>query len=111
MELYDQIRKIAFVFFVVLGLGHFLAGLFFVNGYSPELSLTTNRVLFIPFVISAYTFGFAHLKYRLIEYGANPHWLTPAAISLGTVIFLTLLIVEIFIPDGAHPLLSTMTSL
>ena len=104
MELIDQLRKVSFFFFVSLGIGHFIAGLLYINGYAVTTSGLVNRILFIPFSVAAFTYGVANLKYRLLEYGKNPSWLTIAAASIGIVAFIGLLLVELFVPDSSTPL-------
>lgn len=104
MELIDQLRKVSFLFFVSLGIGHFIAGLLYVNGYAPNTSGLVNRILFIPFAIAAFTYGVANLKYRLLEFGKNPSWFTIASVSIGIVGFIGLLLVELFVPDSPTPL-------
>ena len=69
MEVFDQIRRISFVFFIIVGLAHFVSGLMFVNGYGVPGSGLVNRVLFIPFIIATLSYGLSNLKYNLSEYG------------------------------------------
>ena len=106
MELYDYLRKIAFVFFVILGLGHFLSGLFYVNGYYVVQSGMINRVTFIPFVLCAITYAFASIKYRLIALtNKDSKTLTYIMLASGILIFLGLLFIELFVLDSPTPLI------
>jgi hypothetical protein len=105
MELYDQMRKISFVFFVVLGIAHFWAGLFFVNGYGLPYSDIVNRVSFIPFVITAGIYVFSHLKCRLIEFNKDAKWVNYAAAGLGAAVFIGLLAIELLMVDSSCPLI------
>lgn len=104
MELLDQIRKISFVFFLILGLAHFLAGLMYINGYYVPVSGIINRVLFIPFVLAALTYGLSNLKYRMLELGKDSKVWNYTFIALGIVVFLALLAIELFIIDSPAPL-------
>ena len=104
MELYDQIRRISFVFFFLVGLGHFLAGLFFVNGYFAPESGMVNRVLFIPFVLATLTYAFSNLKYHLAELGKDAKWLNYTLIGSGVAVFLGLLVIELLVVDSVCPL-------
>lgn len=104
MELLDQIRKISFIFFLILGLAHFLAGLMYINGYYIPASGIVNRVFFIPFVLAAITYGFSNLKYRMLELGKDSKALTYTFIAFGIVIFLVLLAIELFVIDSPAPL-------
>ena len=108
MELYDQIRKISFVFFAVIGLAHFLAGLLFVNGYFTPTSGLVNRVLFIPFVVGTLTYALSNFKYHLLEYGKDSKIWNTAFITLGIIVFATLLAIELLVADSAHPLSPTI---
>lgn len=105
MELFDQIRKISFFFFLSIGLIHFLAGLFFVNGYLIPESGIVNRVLFIPFVVATLAYCMANIRYAFAEYGKQHAWLTYGLIGIGLLIFLVFLGVELFTMDSPTPLL------
>lgn len=111
MELADQIRKISFVFFIIVGLVHFLAGLFFVNGYLSPASGLVNRVSFIPFVLAAMAYGLANLKCHLLEYGKDSKAWNWAFLSLGVLVFLILVSIEFFVGDSACPLYSVPCTL
>ena len=105
MELYDQIRKIAFVFFVATGLAHFLSGLFFVNGYYAPSSGLVNRVLFIPFVLSTITYALSNIKCALMESGKDSKTLNYTFISLASAAFVILLAIELLAVDSPAPLI------
>lgn len=104
MELYDQIRKISFAFFIIVGLVHFLAGFFFINGYFAPESGLVNRVLFIPFVIATLTYGLSNFKYLLLEYGKDSKTWNYVFIGFGVAIFLILLSIELLVVDSPSPL-------
>lgn len=105
MELYDHIRKISFIFFAILGLAHFLAGLFFVNGYLHETAGLMNRILFIPFVIAALTYTMSNMKYHLVEYGRTGKAWDYTFAAFGIIIFIGLIMIEFLIVDSKTPLL------
>lgn len=105
MELYDQIRKVSFVFFFILGLAHFLAGLLFVNSYALPASGILNRVLFIPFVLSTLTFALSNFRYYLASFGKTSKKWDWSFIAIGIIVFLSLLAVELFITDLPSPLI------
>ncbi|MEK7523808.1 MAG: hypothetical protein AAB588_02135 [Patescibacteria group bacterium] len=107
MSLYDQIRRISFVFFIVTGLAHFVSGFLFMNGYFAPTSGLVNRVLFIPFVLAMLTYALSNLKFHLVEYGKDSKTWTIAFISLGGIIFLVLLGIELLVVDSACPLSPT----
>lgn len=106
MELFDQIRKISFIFFIIVGLVHFLAGFFFVNGYFAPESGLLNRVLFIPFVLATLTYGLSNFKYHLLEYGKDSKTWNYIFIGFGAAIFLILLSIELLVVDSPTPLLA-----
>jgi len=104
MELYDQIRKISFIFFMLIGLVHFLSGFFAINGYLPQYSGLANRVLFIPFVLAAMTYAFSNIKFYLAQYNKDSKASSIAVIAVGGAVFLGLLAIEIFVLDSTTPL-------
>lgn len=105
MELFDQIRKVSFIFFLAIGLAHFLAGLAYINGYFLPTSGLVNRILFIPFVLCALSYAFSTFKYHLMEYGKDAKWISYALIGVGVAVFLALLAVELLVPDSKNPLI------
>lgn len=104
MELFDHLRKISFLFFVIIGLTHFLSGLFYSNGYLIPESGLINRVLFIPFVVALMTYGFSNLKYHLLKTGNISKGIDYALIGVGLFVFLSLLALELLFPDSGCPL-------
>lgn len=107
MELFDQIRKISFSFFISIGLAHFLAGMLYVKGYFSPMSGLINRILFIPFVVCAMAFCFSNIKYRMLENNKDQKWLDYMLIGIGIIVFVALLLVEFFVIDSPTPLLPT----
>ncbi|MBI2453606.1 hypothetical protein HYV58_00315 [Candidatus Peregrinibacteria bacterium] len=105
MELFDHIRKISFGFFVAMGLAHFLAGFFFVNGYlSPESGLV-NRILFLPFVASGLVYALSNAKYHLCSYGKNSKAWDFLFLVFGITAFLLLLLIEFLVEDSKTTLI------
>ena len=104
MELFDQIRKMSFIFFIILGLAHFGAGLIYVNGYFIPTSGLINRVLFIPFVLATLTYGMSNIKYHLLEYGKDSKVLNYTFITIGIAVFVALLVIELLVVDSPRPL-------
>lgn len=104
MELYDHIRRISFVFFVIVGLAHFISGLLYINGHFAPGSALVNRVLFIPFVLVTLTYAWSNLKYHLLSYGKDSKAVTYGTISLGIALFLALISIEFFVADAPCPL-------
>ena len=104
MDLIDHIRKISFGFFAITGLVHFIAGLMYVNGYFAPESGLINRVSFIPFVIATVTYGLATAKHHLLEYGKDSKKWDWTFITLGGLVFLILLSIELLVIDSKNPL-------
>ncbi len=105
MELYDNIRKISFWFFVCIGLTHFVSGMMFVHNYLVPASGLVNRVTIIPFFVAAYSYFFAHFKCYLLENGNDKRWISNLLLSIGICIFVVMLGVEFLAPDDLTPLI------
>ena len=103
MELYDHLRKISFGFFVVIGLGHFIAGLMAVQGYYAKTSLLVNRALFIPFIVAALTYAFSNIRLHLLSAGKTAKTWDYAFLSIGIIVLVGLLAIEALLPDAANP--------
>lgn len=104
MELYDQIRRISFIFFTAVGLAHFTAGLLFINGYFAPTASLVNRVLYIPFVLSTLTYALSNLKCRLLEYGKDSKTWNYMFLAAGIIVFASLLAVELLVVDSPSPI-------
>lgn len=105
METFDHIRKISFVFFIFVGMLHFLSGLFFVNGYAPAASNLINRISFIPFVLVSLSYALSNLKYNLMQYGKNSKAWDYAFLTIGLLTFLILVSIELLMQDSPKPLI------
>jgi len=100
MSLYEQIRKISLIFFVVIGLSHFITGLLFVNGYYREITGVTNRVLFIPFVLALFSYLYSGVKSE----ENNNSKLAILILIVGLLVIIGTVALEIFLPDAQNPL-------
>lgn len=107
MELFDHLRKTSFGFFVLLGLVHFIAGLMVVNGYYEKTSLLVHKVLYIPFVLTALTYGLSNAKCTLLAAGKSSKSWDYSFLALGGIVFVALLAIELLFPD-APPLTSPL---
>lgn len=105
MELFENIRKISFWFFVTMGLIHFLTGLLYVNNYFTVQAGIINRVTFIPFFVATYTYFYAQLKCHIIQQGRDRRWISGVLIAIGMAIFIVMLGVEIGLVDDPTPLI------
>ncbi|MCA9373915.1 hypothetical protein KC725_02025 [Candidatus Peregrinibacteria bacterium] len=97
MQTADNIKKVALVLFVALGLVHILSGLMFANDYFMPASMILNRVLDIPFAMMALIYGLMSIYVNIDEKSRT----TPkiAFIAICVIIFLLLLYINLFIPD------------
>lgn len=106
MELADHIRKISFIFFILLGGIHFIAGFLFVNGYAVNTAAVINRALFIPFVISTLTYAFSNSVYHRIQNGNRAQTLGYIYVAIGILILGGLIALEILVPDSSSILIA-----
>ncbi len=99
MKTAENIKKVALVFFIVLGLAHIISGLMFSNNYFMPVSLVVNRVLDIPFAMSALIYGLSTIYTGL---GDKKHQtMNIIFIVFSVLVFLVLIYINLLIPDKA----------
>jgi len=93
----ENLKKVALVLFLILGITHIISGLMFSNGYMLPTSMVVNRVLDIPFAITGVIYAFMALYTSLSEKNRKIPGIV--LITLSLLIFLLLLYINLFIPD------------
>jgi hypothetical protein len=93
----ENLKKVALIFFVILGLGHIISGLMMTNLYFLPTSTIINHILEIPFAISALIYGFATI-YCGIKAEKQKN-IGNLFIFITLSIFFGLLYINIFVPD------------
>jgi len=97
MKTAENIKKVALIFFIVLGLAHILSGLMFSNNYFTSVTLIMNRVLDIPFAMSALIYGLATIYCGL---GDKSHKsMNIIMITFSVLVFLLLIYINFLVPD------------
>jgi D-alanyl-lipoteichoic acid acyltransferase DltB (MBOAT superfamily) len=97
MKTADNIKKVALIFFLVLGLGHIISGLMFSNNFFLPASLITNRVLDIPFAMAALIYGLSSIY---TEMGEKKHTaINIIFILISLLVFGLLLYINLLVPD------------
>lgn len=97
MKTAENIKKVALIFFLTLGMGHIISGLMVSNSYATGTSLMVNRVLDIPFAMSALLYGIAS-----IYIGMDEKWLKAAnkvSIVISVLVFIVLIYINFLVPD------------
>ena len=97
MKTADNLKKVALILFIVLGLSHILTGLLMTNGYLLPVSFIVNHILDIPFAMTALIYGFTSIRAGI---KADGHKLINLIfIILSLLIFAGLVYINVFIPD------------
>jgi D-alanyl-lipoteichoic acid acyltransferase DltB (MBOAT superfamily) len=97
MKTAENIKKVALVFFIGLGLAHILSGLMLSNNYLTPITIIINRVLDIPFAMSAVIYGLATIYCDIDEKKRKN--LNIIMITFSILIFLILIYINFLIPD------------
>lgn len=97
MKTIENIKKVALVLFLVLGMVHITSGLMFANGYFMPTSMVINRVLDIPFAMTAVIYGSMVIYTGIDEKSRKVPGIILIAVSL--LIFAFLIYINLFIPD------------
>jgi uncharacterized membrane protein len=97
MKTAENIKKVALIFFIVLGLADIISGLMMANGYLMPTSLIVNRILDIPFAMSALLYGLSSVYENM---GEKKHkTVNIVFIILSVLVFGVLIYINLFIPD------------
>jgi len=97
MKTIENIKKVALVLFVALGITHIVSGLMFSNGYLKEISFILNRSLDIPFAMTAVIYAASGIYLNSPEKNRKPLGIGLIVISL--LIFIFLIYINLLIPD------------
>lgn len=97
MNSIENIKKIALVLFIVLGISHILSGLMLSNGYFLPVSFILNRSLDIPFAMTAVIYAAASI-YEKIE-GKSKNTIGIGILGISLIIFILLIYINLFTPD------------
>ena len=97
MKTIENIKKVALVLFIGLGITHIVSGLMFSNGYLKEISFILNRSLDIPFAITAVIYAASGIYLNSSEKSRKPLGIGLIIISL--LIFILLIYINLLIPD------------
>ncbi|MBU0667694.1 hypothetical protein KJ951_01240 [Patescibacteria group bacterium] len=97
MKTAENIKNVALILFIILGITHITSGLMLSNGYFMPTSMIINRVLDIPFAMTALIYAFMTIYTGIDEKSRKIPSIVMIIITL--LIFLTLLYINLFIPD------------
>lgn len=96
MKTLENIKKVALIFFIIIGITHIVSGLMVSNRYFMPISLIINRILDIPFVLAALIYGFSGI---LINHYEQKKWLGRIFIGVTLFIFTILVYINFLLPD------------
>lgn len=97
MKTVENIRKVALVLFIILGVSHIISGLMFSNGYFKDISFILNRSLDIPFAMTAVIYAAAGIYINSPEKSRKA--LGVGLIIISLLIFALLIYINLLIPD------------
>lgn len=99
MQIDKSIQKIALIFFFILGSLHILAHLMLINEYMTDIAYPAKKILEIPFILTALTYGFISFKISLVT-TEKTHNITNIVFAVLIIaVFGILIYLNLFIPD------------
>jgi hypothetical protein len=87
----ENIKKVSLVFFIILGVLHIFSGLMASNNYYMPTTFIMNRVLDIPFAMSALLYGLSNIYASVYEH----HQKVASYILSGIALLVFLLLIYI----------------
>ena len=97
--LLHNIKKISLIFFIVLGLTHFVSSLMYAEGYSIDITGKVSRISFTPFALACLFLLYSTVKSNL-SHLENTAWIDYAFLAIGVILLLGLLAIEFILPDS-----------
>ncbi|MFH1298395.1 MAG: hypothetical protein ABII07_01085 [Patescibacteria group bacterium] len=95
----ENINKISFLFFAILGTTHILSMLMLANNCLPQAANLLFRTLDLPFLLSTLIYGGSALQLSLRKIGLHGKILSLILIILLSAIFALTLYLNFFFPD------------
>lgn len=95
MQTNENLKKVALIFFFILGISHIVSGLMMEKKYFLPYSSVINDILTIPFAMSALVYGFTLVYGNLKE--NHRKIATNIFIGLTLLIFIGLILVNILL--------------
>lgn len=93
----ETLKKVSLILFIALGLIHILTGFLMTSGIGLPVTNIVNRVMDIPFAMTALVYGLSSIKAGLKEGGNKIIGIL--FIILALLIFAGLVYINVFIPD------------
>ncbi|EKD48346.1 MAG: hypothetical protein ACD_65C00007G0001 [uncultured bacterium] len=92
----ENINKISFPFFAVLGITHILSMLMLANNYVPTIAEIIYKTLDLPFLLSALIYGSSAFQLGLYKIRLHSRILTIILVILSSMIFMTAIYLNFF---------------
>lgn len=99
METFTNIKKVAILFFIPIGLLHILSSLFIANNLYLKQAIIINKTLDIPFIVTGLIYGLSSLRISLANQEKSHRILDAALAGTVVLIFLGLIAVNLLVPD------------
>ena len=95
METNENLKKVAFIFFFILGATHILSGLMMEKKYFVPYSSVFNDILTIPFAMSALIYAFTLIYGTLQE--SHRKIATNVFIGITLIVFVGMILINILL--------------
>ena len=95
----ENINKISFIFFAVIGLLHVLSMLMLANSYAPEIADPIYRTLDLPFLLATLIYGGSAFQIGLNKVGLRSRIFSIILIALVAILFVAAIYTNFFFPD------------
>ena len=99
VETYINIKKVSILFFIPIGFAHIISSLFIANNLYAKQAIILNKTLDIPFIITGLIYALSSLRISLATEDKSHKILDAALIGTIVLIFIALILVNIFVPD------------
>jgi hypothetical protein len=99
LDTVTYMKRISFFFFAILGVAHFMFGMFATSGFFGDTGLLVTRLLYTPFLLASITYAYTILKEHLLINGKKGKALDYVFLILGVSALVFALFLEVYYPD------------
>ncbi len=99
METIQNIKKVSLIFFVITGILHFGSSIFIANLLYLKQAIIINKTIDIPFIITGLIYGAAAFRETMTKGNSQHKILDLTLISIIIVVLISLIAVNLIVPD------------
>jgi hypothetical protein len=99
MKTFENIKKIALIFFILTGIAHFGSSILIANELYLKEALIANKTMDIPFILTGLIYGLSCLRLSFTNPEKDHKKLDILMISIVVIVLIALIVINLVLPD------------